>query len=149
MNCFMRPRARGGIALWLKPATRKSRQRAKFSSREGLDRPGVVGFYQAMDHPLIELINAKVKEAEAEGAFDQLSGAGKPLPQVDDPQNAYINRVMRENGAVPEFVKLSQQMALLREALRESADRTERQRLMAEIAALEPRLAIARDSWKT
>ena len=109
----------------------------------------MVGFYQAMDHPLIELINAKVKEAEAEGAFDQLSGAGKPLPQVDDPQNAYINRVMRENGAVPEFVKLSQQMALLREALRESADRTERQRLMAEIAALEPRLAIARDSWKT
>ena len=100
-----------------------------------------------MDHPLIDLINAKVKEAEADGVFDNLSGAGRPLPKVDDPQNAYLNRVMRENGVVPEFVKLSQDMASLREALREAADRTERQRLISEIAELEPRLALARESW--
>ena len=101
-----------------------------------------------MDHPLIDLIDAKVKEAEAEGAFDNLSGAGKPLAPVDDPQNAYINQVMRENGAVPEFVKLSKEIAKLRETLRDTADREVRKRLMAEIAALEPRLALARDSWK-
>jgi len=102
-----------------------------------------------MDHPLIDLIDAKVKQAAEDGVFDDLSGAGKPLPHVDDPQNAYINQVMRESGAVPEFVKLSQEMATLREMLREAADRTERQRLMKEIAALEPRLALSRDSWNT
>jgi len=100
-----------------------------------------------MDHPLIDLIDAKIKEAEAEGAFDELSGAGKPLPDVGDPQNAYLNRVMRENGAVPAFVILSKELEKLRQLLCDTADRTERKRLMAEIAALEPRIALARDSW--
>lgn len=99
-----------------------------------------------MDHPLIDLIDAKVKQAEAEGAFDDLAGQGQPLPEVDDPANAYLNRVMRENGAVPEFVRLSQEVARLRAALHETSDRTERRRLMAEIAQLEPRIAIARET---
>lgn len=100
-----------------------------------------------MDHPLIDLINAKVKAAEAEGDFDDLKGAGSPLPPESDPQNAYLNRVMRENGVVPEFVTLSNQMAQLREALCDTDDRTARQRILADIAALEPRLALARDAW--
>lgn len=101
-----------------------------------------------MDHPLIDLINAKIRAAEAEGAFDNLPGAGKPLPPCDDPQADFLNRVMRENGAVPQFVTLAREMEALRAALRETADRTERQRLMREIAALEPRLAHARDSYR-
>ena len=100
-----------------------------------------------MDHPLIDLITSKIKEAEADGAFDNLPGAGKPLPEVGDPKSAYLNRVMRENGVVPEFVALSKEMAALREALRDTADRDERKRLMSQIAALEPRLATARESW--
>lgn len=100
-----------------------------------------------MDHPLIDLINAKVKEAEAEGAFDDLEGAGKPLSRTDDPNGHYLHRVMQEAGAVPEFVALSQNVANLRARLRETADRTERKRLMAEIAELEPRLAIAKEAW--
>ena len=59
-----------------------------------------------MDHPLYDLITAKILAAEAEGAFDNLPGAGKPLPRVEDPENELINRLMRENGAVPEFVSL-------------------------------------------
>lgn len=92
-----------------------------------------------MDHPLIDLINAKIKAAEAEGAFDDLDGAGQPLPDCDDPENALIHRVMRENGAEPEFVVLSRELAALRAQLMESSDRDERRALIAQIAVLETR----------
>ena len=39
-----------------------------------------------MDHPLIDLINARIREAEENGAFDNLPGAGKPLPPEPDPE---------------------------------------------------------------
>jgi hypothetical protein len=92
-----------------------------------------------MDHPLIDLINAKIKAAEAEGAFDDLEGAGQPLPDCDDPENALIHRVMRENGAEPEFVVLSRELAALRAQLMDSSDRDERRALIAQIAVLETR----------
>ena len=101
-----------------------------------------------MDHPLIDLINARIRAAEAEGAFDDLPGAGKPLPHEDDPENALINRLIRENGAVPEFVSLSRELAKLREELREEGDRTERHRLMKEMSMMEARIELARNAWK-
>lgn len=73
-----------------------------------------------MDHPLIDLINLKIAEAEADGAFDDLEGAGKPLPQVEDPENALLNRLVKESGGVPEFVSLTREMARLRAELREN-----------------------------
>ena len=97
-----------------------------------------------MDHPLIDLISAKIRAAEAEGAFDNLPGAGKPLPPCDDPENAVLNRIMKENGAVPEAVSVSKELARPREELRETGDRTERQRIMRDMALLETRLEIAR-----
>ena len=101
-----------------------------------------------MDHPLIDLINARIRAAEAEGVFDDLPGAGKPLPHEDDPENALINRLIRENGAVPEFVSLSRELAKLREDLREEGDRTERRRLMKEMSMMEARIELARNAWK-
>lgn len=97
-----------------------------------------------MDHPLIDLINARIAKADAEGAFDNLPGAGKPLPACDDPENAVINRILKDNGAVPEFVSLSRELAKLREELRETADRSERRRLMQDMSLLEARIEIAR-----
>ena len=76
-----------------------------------------------MDHPLIDLINQKIAAAEADGAFEDLEGAGKPLPREDDPENALINRLIKESGGVPEFVSLSRELAKLREELRETGDR--------------------------
>ena len=55
-----------------------------------------------MDHPLIDLINARIRKAEEEGAFENLPGAGKPLPPSDDPENVVLNRILKDNGAVPE-----------------------------------------------
>jgi hypothetical protein len=97
-----------------------------------------------MDHPLIDLVNARIQKAEEEGAFDNLPGAGKPLRRVDDPENEMINRLMRENGAVPEFVSLSRELARLREELRETDDRTRRSEILKEMSMMDARIEIAR-----
>ena len=97
-----------------------------------------------MDHPLIDLINARIQKAEAEGAFDNLSGAGKPLPKCDDPENAVIQRILKDNGAVPEAVSLSRELARLRAELLETNDRTARKKLITDMSLLEARLELAR-----
>jgi hypothetical protein len=101
-----------------------------------------------MDHPLIDLINAKIAEAEAEGAFDNLEGAGKPLPREEDPENAMLNRLVKEAGGVPEFVSLSRELARLREELRETGDRTRRQDIMKEMSMMEARIDLARKQYR-
>lgn len=97
-----------------------------------------------MDHPLIDLINARIAAAERDGDFDNLPGAGKPLPPCDDPENAVIHRILRDNGAVPEAVSLSNALAQLRAELRDTSDRTQRQTLLREMSLLETRLEIAK-----
>ena len=101
-----------------------------------------------MDHPLIDLINARIRAAEADGAFDNLQGAGKPLPPCDDPENALINRLMKENGAAPEFVSLSRELARLRKDLLAEDDRTKRREIMKEMSMMEARIDIARKAGR-
>lgn len=100
-----------------------------------------------MDHPLIDLITQRIREAEAAGEFDNLPGAGKPLPPEDDPENALINRLIRENGAVPEFVSLGRELKKLRAELAETGDRTKRHEIMKEMSMMEARIEIARKAW--
>lgn len=100
-----------------------------------------------MRHPLDDLISAKIKEAEANGDFQNLSGAGKPLPNIDDPANAYFARVMQESGAAPEFVVLAKEMQQKREALKTCTNPEQRHSLQRDIAALEPRIALAKAAW--
>ncbi len=97
-----------------------------------------------MDHPLIDLINAKIQAAEAEGAFDNLEGAGKPLSPCDDPENAVLHRILKDNGAVPEIVSLSRELSRLRAELREATDRTDRRRIIQDMSMLEARIEISR-----
>ena len=98
-----------------------------------------------MDHPLIDLISAKIRAAEAEGAFDNLPGAGKPLPDRDPSVDGVMNRIMQENGAEPAFVSLSRELAKLRAELLETSDRTERRRLMTQMSMLQTKLELARN----
>ncbi|MGI3168564.1 DUF1992 domain-containing protein [Pseudooceanicola sp. C21-150M6] len=100
-----------------------------------------------MDHPLIDLISAKIAEAERNGEFDNLPGAGKPLPRLEDPENALLRRVMEENGAEPEFVTLSRQLRALRAELLEESDRDRRHVLMKDMSMMEARIALARKGW--
>jgi hypothetical protein len=97
-----------------------------------------------MDHPLIDLINQKIRAAEAEGAFDNLPGAGKPLPPCDDPGNAVLNRILKDNGAGPEGVAVLRELARLRAELVETGDRTRRREIVTEMSLLETRLALVR-----
>lgn len=97
-----------------------------------------------MDHPLIDLINARIKAAEADGAFDNLPGAGKPLPPCDDPENSVMIRILRDNGAAPQVVALSRELAALRAELRDTDDRTERRRIIQDMSLLEARIEIDR-----
>ncbi|MBO6898159.1 MAG: DUF1992 domain-containing protein [Shimia sp.] len=101
-----------------------------------------------MDHPLIDLINQKIREAEKAGDFDNLEGAGKPLPKEDDPENALLNRLVKESGGVPEFVSLSRELAKLREELRETGDRTRRQEIMKEMSMMDARIELARKAHR-
>ncbi|WP_421703423.1 DUF1992 domain-containing protein [Aliiroseovarius sp.] len=101
-----------------------------------------------MDHPLIDLINQKIRAAEAAGEFDNLEGAGKPLPKVDDPENALINRLIKENGAVPEFVTLSRELERLRAELRETGDRTKRREIMKEMSMMDAKIELARKAHR-
>lgn len=100
-----------------------------------------------MDHPLIDLINARIAKAEAEGAFDDLEGAGQPLPEFDDPENAVMTRILKDAGAEPPFVSLSKELSKLRAELLETSDRTKRRALMQDLSLLEAKLDIARKEW--
>ncbi|MBY6055692.1 DUF1992 domain-containing protein [Leisingera daeponensis] len=100
-----------------------------------------------MDHPLIDLINARIEAAEKDGAFDNLQGAGKPLPKCEDPENELVNRLVRESGGVPEFVSLSRELQRLRAELREAGDRSRRQEILKEMSMMDARIEIARKSY--
>jgi len=101
-----------------------------------------------MDHPLLDLINAKIAEAEARGEFDNLPGAGKPLPDCDDPENALLNRVVQENGGVPEFVLLGRELEKLRTEFRETSDRTRRTEIMKDMSMMDAKIDIARKAYR-
>ena len=100
-----------------------------------------------MDHPLIDLINARIEAAEKDGAFDNLQGSGKPLPKCDDPENELVNRLVRESGGVPEFVSLSRELQRLRAELHEAGDRSRRQEILKEMSMMDARIEIARKAY--
>ena len=94
------------------------------------------------------IIEAKIAEAQAAGAFDDLPGAGKPLDLDDDrlvPEDvraAY--RILKNAGYVPaELVEL-REAADLRRLVAATAETPERKRLLAKLALLEARIEAAR-----
>lgn len=101
-----------------------------------------------MDHPLIDLISARIAEAEARGEFDNLPGAGQPLPRLDDPENALIDRIVKENGAVPEFVSLARELTGLRAELAAASDPDRRRDILKRIAMMDARIALARQAHR-
>ena len=100
------------------------------------------------DDPLLDLINAEIAEAEARGEFGNLPGAGKPLPDCDDLENALLNRVVQENGGVPEFVLLGRELEKLRTELRETSDRTRRTEIMKDMSMMDAKIDIARKAYR-
>ncbi len=99
-------------------------------------------------HPLEDLVDARIRAAQSEGVFDNLPGEGKPLPPDTDPENVLINRLMKENGAVPEFVSLSRELSKLRDELADTGDRTRRGEILKEMSMMDARIEIARKNYK-
>ena len=99
-------------------------------------------------HPLEDMIDARIRAAQADGAFDDLPGQGKPLSPEYDPENALLNRLMRENGTVPEFVSLSRELERLRAELAETGDRTKRSEILKEMSMMDARIDIARKAHR-
>ena len=97
-----------------------------------------------MDHPLFDLVDRRIRAAQEAGDFDDLPGAGRRLPDCDDPENAVFDRLVRDNGGVPEVVALSRELARLRAELAAATDRTARRDILKEMSMAEARLELAR-----
>jgi hypothetical protein len=90
------------------------------------------------------IVEEKIRQAQREGAFDDLPGAGRPLPDDDgllvpeDVRMAY--RILRNAGFVPAEVEARKEAAGLRKLISAAADAPERRRALAKLALLETRL---------
>lgn len=101
-----------------------------------------------MNHPLDKLIDQIVAGAAAKGELDNLPGAGKPLPAVDNPKDALLNRMMTESRAKPLAVTLKEQIAASAARLRDIADPDARRAEMKVMADLQTRLAIEMEAMR-
>ncbi|MEZ5657632.1 MAG: DUF1992 domain-containing protein [Burkholderiaceae bacterium] len=99
---------------------------------------------------LDDLIERRIKSAQAEGQFDGLPGEGRPLDLDDDrlvPEDLRVAyRVLRNAGLVPPEVIKRRELAQLRAAAvdalaqgDEASEKQARRRLMALTLALEAR----------
>lgn len=94
------------------------------------------------------IIETKIAQAQADGAFDDLPGTGKPLVLDDDrlvPEDvraAY--RTLRNAGYVPTELVERREAADLRRLLALSTGTWERKRLLAKLALLEAWIDAAR-----
>ena len=83
-------------------------------------------------------VEAKIKQAMAEGAFDNLPGKGKPLDigkYLEVPEHlrtAY--HILRNAGYLPEEVRLKKEMEGLKEQIKNSQSEQEKQSLVKELA---------------
>lgn len=92
----------------------------------------------------------RMQEAADDGAFDDLPGAGAPIPDLQsrdglDPVTRAGYRIMSEAGAVPLEVALRNALREARAALKTITDPEEKARAMARVAELDMRYGLAMD----
>ncbi len=95
-----------------------------------------------MDHPLIDLIDIQIAKAQAEGQFDDLPGAGKPLDLSSDAQDAVLARMLKEAGAQSPLVELKRQVDEAQAAVKAAACDEARVAAMARLSELRVKLAL-------
>jgi hypothetical protein len=90
------------------------------------------------------IIEAKIAEAQREGAFDDLPGAGKPLVLDDDrlvPEELRMAyRILKNAGFVPPEIEERREAADLRKLVAAASGDAQRRRALARLALLEARL---------
>jgi hypothetical protein len=92
------------------------------------------------------LVEARIREAEAKGAFDNLPGKGEPLPKDPLEGLPYDDRIAalihKNAGSAPEEVDLIREIAALREAHDIATNPTEKKRIAEELQKKTTRLTI-------
>ena len=99
---------------------------------------------------LQKLTEARIAKARAQGQFEDLRGAGKPLNLLPgdaflDTGTAVGHRIMAEAGALPEEIVLKRKVDAARVALSEATGAA-RKAAMRELADLGLKLAIAQEA---
>lgn len=80
-----------------------------------------------------KFIEQQIQKAQAEGAFDNLPGAGQPLDLAsyfqtpEDLRMAYA--LLKNSHFVPEEVEILREIRMLREQLAEATDEAQKRRL--------------------
>lgn len=100
---------------------------------------------------LSRLAERQMQKARLKGELQGLSGEGKPLP--DRPGDVFISpgeavgfRIMAEAGVLPEEIVLKKEAARLREVLAATEGEEARKAVMAELAQVEMRQAMAEEA---
>ena len=93
------------------------------------------------------LVNNAFRDAEANGAFDNLPGAGKPIADLQLPQNAVVDRMLKESKAKPAVVLFKEKILASQKRLKTLTDPAERKAEMRVLADLQTRLAIEKEAW--
>jgi len=96
-----------------------------------------------MNANLKDLVERRIAKAQAQGAFDNLPGQGKPLDLREDPlvpeEVRVGNRIMKNAGVLPPEVEQLQQAAELQQSLLDS-NNSQKPRDAAEQAQVRRRL---------
>ncbi|WP_375687641.1 DnaJ family domain-containing protein [Pseudooceanicola sp. LIPI14-2-Ac024] len=101
-----------------------------------------------MSHPLNWIIDGYLKTAEENGAFDNLPGAGKPLPKREDPRDALLSHVSREHKIKPPIVVMREQIVASQARLKDLSDPDARKAEMKVLADLQMRLAMELEAFR-
>jgi len=93
------------------------------------------------------LVEARIAEAMANGEFDDLPGAGRPLDLDDDagvtPELRVAHRILKNAGFVPAEVQSRREISELRALLSTLVDDGARRQALSRLALLEFRLEAA------
>lgn len=89
-----------------------------------------------------DMAERQILKAQAEGQFDNLKGAGKPLNSDDGSADAIGFRIMAEAGALPREIQLRKAVEEQTERLRKAVGAEARKQEMAKLAQLQLRLDI-------
>lgn len=94
-----------------------------------------------------KLAERQIRKAEAEGQFDKLKGAGKPLKaESGNSADAAGFRIMHEAGVVPREIELRKAVEALTAKLRDAPAGTERDAIVRELAGVQLRLDIEQEA---
>lgn len=100
---------------------------------------------------LSDLAESQILKAQAEGQFDNLKGAGKPLNLTADGGSAEAIgfRIMAEAGALPREIDLQKAVQDQARLLKETVGEEARKREMRKLADLQMRLEMEREARRS